>query len=522
MEDGNPAAPPPRIGRYELRRELGRGMMGVVYEAHDPALRRTIALKTIELAFAVSAEERQSFEQRFFVEARVAARLSHPGIVVVHDVGRDAESGLLFIALEYLPGRTLAEVIRGGTPTEWREALRITAAVAQALHHAHAKGVVHRDIKPANIMLLPTGQPKILDFGIAKIETARLQVTSAGQFFGTPLYMSPEQALGTTVGPASDLFSLGSVAYALITGRAAFAADSILTMVGRVIHQDPPPPSSIVAGLPEAVDYVLEHALAKELPARYPDGKTLAEDIEDVRAGRPPRHRGRWEGSRGHGTVVSRRPLPSTERDQLCGPSPEAESPIEALRAGPARSRFPRWSLLLAVAAALGLAVTLGTWFQARRDLPPPGNSSGRPPAPPVAEAPDPGFPKRVEEPTPTAAEVGVAPSLPVSGKLAQLFIDFEHPLKSGTMRLWLDGDLLLEQPLDSRVTQNIAGLKLRKGSMGKVFAVSPGRHEVKVQVAWDENLKSEAISGLFRAGSGRHLEIRVGRLLKNLSVEWR
>src|SRR5712691_6295287 len=98
MEDGNPPAPPRRIGRYELRRELGRGMMGVVYEAHDPSLRRTIALKTIELAFAVSAEERQSFEQRFFVEARVAARLSHPGIVVVHDVGRDAESGLLFIA----------------------------------------------------------------------------------------------------------------------------------------------------------------------------------------------------------------------------------------------------------------------------------------------------------------------------------------------------------------------------------------------------------------------------------------
>src|SRR5712691_885440 len=162
MEDGNPPAPPRRIGRYELRRELGRGMMGVVYEAHDPSLRRTIALKTIELAFAVSAEERQSFEQRFFVEARVAARLSHPGIVVVHDVGRDAESGLLFIALEYLPGRTLAEVVRGGTPMEWREALRITAAVAQALHHAHAKGVVHRDIKPANIMLLPTGQPKIL------------------------------------------------------------------------------------------------------------------------------------------------------------------------------------------------------------------------------------------------------------------------------------------------------------------------------------------------------------------------
>lgn len=149
---------PETIGRYRIQGELGRGMMGVVYEAHDPALGRTIALKTIELAFAVSAEERQSFEQRFFVEARVAAGLSHPGIVVVHDVGRDAESGLLFIALEYLPGRTLAEVIRGGTPTEWREALRITAAVAQALHHAHAKGVVHREVPP----LLPPTRCRLL------------------------------------------------------------------------------------------------------------------------------------------------------------------------------------------------------------------------------------------------------------------------------------------------------------------------------------------------------------------------
>jgi hypothetical protein len=115
-----------------------------------------------------------------------------------------------------------------------------------------------------------------------------------------------------------------------------------------------------------------------------------------------------------------------------------------------------------------------------------------------------------------------VPPSLPASERLARLFIDLEHPLKSGTLRLWLDGDLLLQQALTGRVTQNIAGLKLRKGGMEKLIEVAPGRHEVKVEVAWDDNLKSEAISGSFEAGSTRHLEIRVGGLIKNLSVEWR
>src|SRR5688572_11159369 len=174
-----PAALPKKIARYEIRAELGRGMMGVVYEAFDPDLDRTIALKTIQLAFAASDEEREVFEKRFFAEARAAARLSHPGIVVVHDVGRDPDTGTLYIALERLQGRTLADVIRNDAPVPWREALRLVGTVAEVLHHAHGQGVVHRDVKPANIMVLPTGEPKIMDFGIAKVEAA--QLTAAGQ-----------------------------------------------------------------------------------------------------------------------------------------------------------------------------------------------------------------------------------------------------------------------------------------------------------------------------------------------------
>src|SRR5512134_1998396 len=164
----NPGDLPKSIGRYRIEGQLGRGMMGVVYAAHDPALGRSVALKTIDLAFGVPEAERKSFEKRFLAEARTAARLSHPGIVVVYDVGVDAQTGRLYIALEHLRGTTLEGTLAGGHPIEWRRAFRIVARVAQALSHAHAEGIVHRDIKPANIMLLESGEPKIMDFGIAK------------------------------------------------------------------------------------------------------------------------------------------------------------------------------------------------------------------------------------------------------------------------------------------------------------------------------------------------------------------
>jgi serine/threonine protein kinase len=165
-------------GRYIVRRELGRGTMGVVYEAEDTVLARTVAVKTIELAFAPDEAAASEFEQRFFTEARVAARLSHPGIVVCHDVGKDRASGKLFIVFEYLRGRTLAERM-AEAPMDWREALKVVVQVARAIHHAHEHGVVHRDLKPANIMLLDAGvsgasaaraEAKIMDFGVARLD----------------------------------------------------------------------------------------------------------------------------------------------------------------------------------------------------------------------------------------------------------------------------------------------------------------------------------------------------------------
>ena len=286
--------PPATIGRYDIRREIGRGMMGVVYEALDTVLGRTIALKAIQLAFPVTPHEREEFERRFFAEAQIAARLSHPNIVVVHDVGRDPESGTLFIALEHLEGQPLSALVTPGSPLPWPEALRIAQRVAEALHHAHGQGVVHRDVKPANIVLLASGEPKILDFGIARLAQEQGNLTPGKHFFGTPLYMSPEQALGRVVDGRSDLFALGAVLYFLLLGRAAFAAENIPTILVRVVRQYPPLPSFLRPEIPAAVDDIVARATAKDPAHRYPDGKSMAEDIEDVLAGRAARHRAAW------------------------------------------------------------------------------------------------------------------------------------------------------------------------------------------------------------------------------------
>jgi len=349
-------------GRYRVEAELGRGMMGVVYKAHDPVMARSVALKVVQLAFPVTKEQREEFEQRFLSEARIVARLSHPNIVVAFDVGRDETEGKPFMALEYLVGRTLDVVLTEDGAPDWRESLRITARVASALHYAHQQGVVHRDIKPANIMILGSGEPKIMDFGLAK-QRAGLELTSTGQFMGTPMYMAPEQAAGGAVDGRTDLFSLGAVAYTMVTGAKAFDGENVMQILNRVTQQDPPPPSRISKKLPKALDNVLLRVLSKDPEARYSDGSHFAEDLQDVIDGRSPRHLAGWKApKRVERTVLS---PPATDVEEL----PELELTSETrVAAPPAKSetkskakakprRRRRWKLRLALLAVAALAV---------------------------------------------------------------------------------------------------------------------------------------------------------------------
>ena len=196
------AMPASLIGRYEILKPLGRGAMGVVYLARDPIIDRKLALKTlrVDLDDDVAGE----FRERFLREARAAGRINHPGIVTIHDVGEDPESGLVFIAMEYIEGRDLRQLMSSGYRFRPSEAARIAADVARALDYAHSMGVVHRDIKPANILLTRDGMPKITDFGIARVESSNL--TTEGQFIGTPNFMAPEQITGKPVDGRADIF----------------------------------------------------------------------------------------------------------------------------------------------------------------------------------------------------------------------------------------------------------------------------------------------------------------------------
>src|SRR5262249_53595100 len=413
---------PQKVGRFELVRELGRGMMGVVYEAIDPALGRTVALKTIHSSFA-AASQRAAFERRFLVEARIAGRLSHPGIVVVHDVGRDERTGLLFIAFERLLGETLDALLARGERPSWRESLRIVQDVASALQHAHERGVIHRDIKPANIMILPTGQPKVMDFGIAKLEATHL--TAAGQFFGTPLYMAPEQALNQKVDGRTDIFSLGAVAYGLLTGRLAFEADNVIKTLGRVVHQDPPPPTRLEPGLPSEADYLIARALAKAPEDRYAEARWLAEDIEDVTRDAPPRHRSGWvpppprlPPRSGHALVAVLNSAAFAPTITVCSGLDEADLPELGLE----RNRWRPSARTVALVGVLLLAAAGLVW------------SRRTPPAPADLPAAPPSVPAPVPSATPvfTSAEVRTAPPVAVPAPAAAAF---EHPLAAGELQ---------------------------------------------------------------------------------------
>jgi len=279
---------PKTIGRYEVLGEIGRGAMGVVYKARDASLMRTVALKTMSLSATVPEELRGQFEQRFYQEARAAAGLQHPGIVVVYEIGTDEATRAPYIALELLRGHTLEKLLAEGGRQDWRDALRLVARLGAALQHAHAHGVVHRDLKPANVMILASGEPKIMDFGVAKLEASVL--TSQGQVFGSPSYMAPEHALEARASAASDIFSLGCVLYELLTGQRAFGGRSVTEIVMRLARSEPNAPSRVIPGLPTELDAIAARALAKDPARRYATAGAFAEDLEDLLGGRPPRH----------------------------------------------------------------------------------------------------------------------------------------------------------------------------------------------------------------------------------------
>jgi serine/threonine protein kinase len=272
-----------RLGRYEVLSELGKGAMGVVYLAKDPSIGRLVAIKTIRVAPPGEDDsESKEFRQRFTREAQTAGVLSHPNIVTIYDVGDDVESAVSFIAMEYIEGKSLKTLLAEKTEFAPDQVADIVGQVAEALDYAHRKGIIHRDIKPANIMITTDGKVKITDFGIAKVASSNL--TTTGQFLGTPNYMSPEQVTGAPVDGRSDVFSLGVVLYEMLAKKKPFAGENLTTISYKIVHENFQPLGDVAGNVPEEFDRILARALAKDPWNRYQRGKDMALALYQAKA----------------------------------------------------------------------------------------------------------------------------------------------------------------------------------------------------------------------------------------------
>jgi len=344
-------AGPVRIGAYEVLRELARGGMGAVYVARHTDLEREVAIKVL-----LQADAPATHVERFLREARATARLRHPNVVPVHELGE--EGGRSFIVMDLVPGESLAARVRREGPLDLDEAARLGEGMARGVAHAHTQGVLHRDLKPANVLLSPQGEPLVTDFGLARLADED-RLTRTGVLLGTPNYMPPEQADGSSTDERSDVYSLGATIYELVTGEPPFTADTVIKVVHAVIKNPPPPPSSLRADASPDLETILLKALEKDPADRYATAADLADDLARLRAGEPIAAR---PPSR---TTLARRWL-RRRRAVVAGP------------------------VALAVAAPL----TWAAWVQV-----------GRPLLDLVREAPAPAPPAPTEEPGLTAAE---------------------------------------------------------------------------------------------------------------------
>jgi serine/threonine-protein kinase len=368
--------PPPftHLGRYRVLSELGRGAMGVVYLAEDESLQRQVAIKTLLLPD--DPRDRQQLEARFRQEAKAAAGLNHPGIITIHDLGREGD--WLYIAMELLQGTELRDRLAQG-PLPLDEALDIAAQVAAALAVAHARGIVHRDIKPGNIMLVGQGQAKIMDFGIARMQSSDVR-TQSGTMMGSPKYMSPEQVGGHPVDHRSDIFSLGSMLYEMVAGVPAFAGENLGQLLNAILHGAPQPPGKFRAGLPAVLELVIARAMQKNPQARYQDAGEMARDLAQcritlarTRSAAPAVRKAPADPYAATAPIgADTLPLPRHGETQGLAPSPLFDSAaglrrLFADRSGmaappprpPTRLRRLGWSLAYLAAAAVAVAIAL-------------------------------------------------------------------------------------------------------------------------------------------------------------------
>ncbi|MBU8934235.1 MAG: protein kinase [candidate division Zixibacteria bacterium] len=272
-----PAGAPDHLGRYQVTGNLGKGAMGMVYKGIDPAINRPVALKTIRLDFVNDPEEMEELKERLFREAQAAGKLSHPNIVTIYDVG--SEDQLQYIAMEFLEGQTLEDMIKKKVQFNYRIIAQIIIQICSALQYAHEQGIVHRDIKPANIMIGVDYRVKVMDYGIARIDSNSM--TKTGIAMGTPNYISPEQLKGLTTDHRADLFSLGVVLYEMLLGKRPFKGENITSLIYSVMNHEAEKPSTVNPQIPLLFDRIIWKVLEKNPDARYQKASDIAADLNE-------------------------------------------------------------------------------------------------------------------------------------------------------------------------------------------------------------------------------------------------
>ena len=537
-----------RFGRYEVVAELGRGAMGVVYQARDPQIDRLVAVKTVSLSGQEPDAEKE-FRLRFTHEAQAAGRLHHAGIVSIFDVGENPENNEPYIVLEYVAGESLNRLLAREKKIPLATALQLTAEIAEALDYAHAQGVIHRDIKPANILITETGHAKIADFGIAKLNLAHF--TIPGRVLGTPAYMAPEQLSGEGVDGRSDLFSLGVILYAMTTGHSPFHGNSATTVCFKVANREPLAASALDLDLPGELDEVISRAMAKSPEERYQRGAELAEDVRQLQqlyspgstttshrtafstgTGTRTGTRSTWTHSTGvrstkTGRTSTTNPVTEMARAEKLVRGVIQKAPIRDLILGAATL-----IVLVFVGAQTKLIVTPSK--QATSASPSSAilpNGPGSNPAPPsTSDAPAPVATPGVIHPAPAATAPprkerapAVHPAKQIVVPLSTLDLAVQHQFKEATLFVWVDDKLMLTKPLHGAAQKRLVVFNGMKGVESETLKVPAGTHVIRVRaLSADETTDlSRTVSGEFIGGADKTLHVTIDKHNTVMHLSW-
>jgi tRNA A-37 threonylcarbamoyl transferase component Bud32 len=500
-------------GRYEVVARLGAGTFGEVIHARDRLLGREVALKRVRLEAFAEPGQLEEVQQRFLREAQVAARLRHPGIVTTHDILSD-DSGS-YIVMELVEGRTLQSVILEQGPLGLEDSVAVLEQVAAALDHAHGQGIVHRDVKPANVMIEPSGRVRVMDFGIAKLETGA-DLTSAGLILGTPNYMPPEQARGEPVDARADVFSLGCVLYECLSGQRPFHAETATGVLVKVLTEGPAPLDAARLGLSPDVNDVLRRAMAKEPRQRYASGGELMSALRAA-ARLPPA-----SGLR-PAAVVAAEPEVDGELELLA--EDDAERTAVSRRAGgtmvarpgpvpsPSAPALPGRSRLLA--AVLVLLAAGGVLYVAHGFRPTPSAEPGA----------DSGALVQREEPGLLGRLLGRQPRLIVTAPASSsLSLSLSTPLTSETAE---EGDRFEAVVSQAVVVEGVEAIPAGARAAGHVSRVQPagaptGRGELALELDRltledGQTLPIRTEARLYRGRSGEGVDDKIAGALSSI-----